>query len=108
MRRMMVVRMGLFDPRGISVLMVVTMSVRMAGCMSMGLGMMRSSIPPEKQGKPQARDDQPGCGPEPGIEVFGHDVARGKQGDDPEEIHPCRMARGDDHSQHEGVPGSSP
>ena len=96
MVRMMVVRVRMFDPMVMCVFMMVIMGVRMAVCMRMGLRMIRSSIPSEKKRQPQARDDQPGCDPKPGIETLR------------DEIHPRCMSDGDDQSQHEGMPGSSP
>ena len=105
---MMVVRVGMFKPMVMCVIMMVIVGVRMAVCMRMGLRMIRSSIASEKKRQPQACDDQPGCGPKPGIEAFGDDIVRSKQRDGAEDIHPRRMRHGDDQSQHEGMPGSSP
>src|SRR6267142_6548391 len=108
MVHMMVVRADMFDTRTMCVFMMVIMGVRMAVCMRMGLRMIRSSIPSEKKRQPQARDDQPGCDPKPGIETLGDYVVRSKQRDGAEDIHPRCMRDGDDQSQHEGMPGSSP
>ena len=108
MVRMMVVRVGMFDLMVMGVFMMVIMGVRMAVCMRMGLGMTRSSIPSEKKRQPQARNDQPGCDPKPGIETLGDYIVRSKQRDGAEDIHPRCMSDGDDQSQHEGMPGSSP
>src|SRR2546423_13238992 len=101
MVRMMVVRVRMFDP-------MVIMGVRMTVCMRMGLRMIRSSILAEKKRQPQARDDQPRCDPKPGIETLGDYVVRSKQRDGAEDTHPRCMSDGDDQSQHEGMPCSSP
>src|SRR5262245_51712109 len=108
MVRMRVVRVGMFDRVVMCMIIMVIIGVRIAVYMRMGLRMIRSSIPSEKKRQPQARDDQPGCDAKPGIETLRDYIVRSKQCDGAEDIHPRCMRDGDDQSQHEGMPGSSP
>src|SRR5262249_32648283 len=89
---------------GVRMLAAAAAMIMMGALVVVAMRRLGPRVAPEEENESQPGDGQSREGADPGVELLGHDVARGIERDAPQQVHTGRVGSGHDEAQEQGVP----